>query len=369
MKLDDVLRKMVELGSSDLFVKVGMPPACKVNSLLNYMEEFGPVSDIDARDFLEEMTDDYTREVFRNEHEVDTAHELHGVGRFRVNAFLQRGHIGFVLRHISSTIPTFQDLRLPEKQLLQLAQEPRGLILVTGITGSGKSTTLASFINHINNTFKKHIITIEDPIEYVYDDALSLVDQREIGMDTRNFGSALKACMRQAPDVILIGEMRDTETMNAAISAAETGHLVLGTLHSVDASQTCERIMNFYPPHQHELIRMQMSMLLKGVISQRLLRTTDGKGRLPALEILLPTPRITQLILEGETPDIYDALKEGNEYYGTITFNHSVTELYNEGLISYEDAMATADKPDEFELASKGISKSANAGDFDFGNF
>lgn len=366
MELIDILKIMVEREASDTFIKVGTRPAIRVDGLLEYLD-YDPVTQEDIQRFFSDVKTDYIEKLFNETHEADTSYELEGVGRFRVNIFWQRNKIAMVFRHVKSKIPTFEELHLPAKSLKILASKPRGLVLVTGVTGSGKSTTLAAMIEYINQNFQKHIITIEDPIEFVYEDKKSIINQREIGLDTKDFPSALKYAMRQSPDVILIGEMRDKETMEAAISAAETGHLVFSTLHSVDATQTVERIINFFPPHQHQLIRMQLSMVLEGVISQRLMRRSDGKGRVPAVELMMASPTIKQLLHDGKTTELYGAIKEG-EYFGSMTFNQSLVNLVKQDIISKEDAMAAADRPDELELELRGIQKGTRSDfDFDFG--
>lgn len=363
MEFQEMLRKMVMERSSDLFIKVGSPPSVRVDGKVFFFEtdEITPQDVID----IYEQIEDSKREGFKGQTEIDTAYELPGVGRFRVNIFRQRGYIGMVFRHVESQIPEFADLSLPMKPLEKLAGMQRGLVLVTGVTGSGKSTTLASMVNYINSTYNKHIITIEDPIEFIFKDKKCLVDQREIGVDTENFQTALKYVVRQSPDVILIGEMRDKETMEAAISAAETGHLVLSTLHTVNAQQTVERIINFFPPHQHSLIRLQLSMVLEGVISQRLIKRKSGKGRAPAVEIMIKSPTIREVLMEGRTEELYKNLKEG-DYFGSQTFNQSLKRLYQEDIISLEEAMAASDNADEFKLELKGITKGSRAADFDF---
>jgi twitching motility protein PilT len=239
------------------------------------------------------------------------------------------------------------------------------MVLVTGVTGSGKSSTLAAMVNYINHTMNKHIITIEDPIEYVFKDKRSIITQREIGHDTASFPAAIRAAMRQAPDVLMIGEMRDKETMEAAIHAAETGHLVFSTLHTVNAQQTVERIINYFPPHQHELIRMQLSMVLEGVVAQRLGPRKGGTGRVPAVELMIKSPSIADMLREGRTTDLYKCMAE-SEYFGCMTFNQSIRALYQEDLISLEDAMKMADNPEELKMELRGIVKGARATDFDF---
>jgi twitching motility protein PilT len=263
-----------------------------------------------------------------------------------------------VMRVIKSKIPTFEELNLPPENLKKLASLPRGLILVTGIAGSGKSTTLAAMLEYINENFSKHLVTVEDPIEYVYQDKRSIIDQREIGHDTQSFVDALKYVVRQSPDIILIGEMRDKPTMEAAISAAETGHLVFSTLHTPNAMQTVDRIMNFFEPHEHNFLRVQLSQLLEGVISQRLIPTKDLSTRVPAVEIMMATPTVRELLAAGKVRELYRATREGR-YFGCITFNQSVKDLLDRDLITVEDAIDNADSPEELRLELRGITRDA----------
>ncbi len=365
MEFHEMLRKMVIEKASDLFIKVGTPPSLRIDGAIHFID----TDEITPQDTHEvfEIIEDSKKERFVFKGDIDVAYELPGIGRFRVNILRSKGHLGFVLRHIESNIPGFEELYLPGVVLTKMATAHRGLVLVTGQTGSGKSTTLASMINYINEEFNKHIITCEDPIEFMFKDRKSIVNQREIGADTPDFLSALKMAVRQSPDVILIGEMRDSETTEAALSAAETGHLVMSTLHTVNAIQTVERIINFFPPHQHQLIRLQLSLVLVGVISQRLIPRKQGGGRVPAIELMIQSPTIRDLLRTGQTQDLYNAVKQG-EYYGCQTFNQSLKGLYQEDLISLESAMAASDYPDELKLDLKGIFKGgmANHEDFNF---
>ncbi len=313
------------------------------------------------------MSDERERNRFLDDRELDTAYES-GKDRFRVNVFRQRGHVGFVFRYVPSTIKSFEELNLPVEVLQKLSSLERGLVLVTGTAGSGKSTALAAMVKHMNDSFHKHIITVEDPIEYLHADNKCVIDQREVGVDTNNFSVALKHSLRQSPDVILVGEMRDKETMETALSAAETGHLVLSTLHTINAMQTVERIINFFPPHQHHLIRLQLSLVLEGVVSLRLLALKDG-GRIPAVEVLMATPTVKNLLGEGKTEELYQALKEGTDYFGTCTFNQSLKMLVENDVISMEQALSAADNPDELKLEFRGLRKGSRAGDFEFDTF
>jgi twitching motility protein PilT len=270
---------------------------------------------------------------------------------------MQRKRCGFVFRHVQERVPTMEDLHLPTGPISKLCRLQRGLVLVTGIAGSGKSTTLASMVEGMNDHTDRHIVTIEDPIEFVFRDKRCAITQREIGIDSPDFATALKHVVRQTPDVILLGEMRDRETIESALQAAETGHLVLSTLHTINAVQTVERIISFFPPHQHATIRLQLALVLEGVISQRLITRRAAAGRVPAVEVLLGTPTVKELLLEGRTRDLTKVLDEGHAHYGTQTFNQSLRSLVAEGLIEYDDALAAADNPDELALAMRGISK------------
>ena len=364
MEFHEMLRKMVIEKASDLFLKVGSPPALRIDGSINFLDT-DELTTQDAQEIFE-IIEDSKKDGFHGEqNEIDVAYELPGIGRFRVNIFRQKGYLGFVLRHIESSVPSFEDLNLPSKTLSKIAEANRGLVLVTGNAGSGKSTTLAAMIQHINEHQNKHIITIEDPIEFIFKDQKSVIDQREVGLDTPSFHSALRHAVRESPDVILIGEMRDKETMEAALSAAETGHFVLATLHTVNAVQTVERIINYFPPHQHNLIRLQLSLILKGVISQRLIPKKNESGRVPAVELMIESPTVKELLATGKTVELYTALKEG-DYYGCQTFNQSLKKHYQSDLISLENAMAASDYPEELKLDLKGIFKGAMTADFNF---
>ncbi|MBI4612950.1 MAG: PilT/PilU family type 4a pilus ATPase [Planctomycetes bacterium] len=358
---DEYLAAMIEARASDLILKSGSFPAVRVDGEIRFLEErvldeawcesvFGAV-----------VKKDGDRRRFEEENEIDIAVDRPDVGRFRANVFRQSGQLGLVFRHIQTKVPGFGELHLPVQAMTKLAGLKRGLVLVTGIAGSGKSTTLASLVEHINQHRRCHVVTIEDPIEFLFKDKKSILNQREIGLDTHDFATALKHVVRQSPDVILIGEMRDKETMEAAVNAAETGHLVFSTLHTVNAIQTVERIINYFPPHQHALIRLQLSMVLEGVVSQRLLVKKDGRGRVPAIELLMATPTIREILYEGRTRDVYSALKEG-AYYGTQTFNQSLKQLFEDDLVTLEDALAAADNPDELKLEIRGITKGTQSG-------
>jgi twitching motility protein PilT len=360
MEVAGIFAAMVKEDASDLFLKVGVPPAMRV---IGRVVSMGgqPLTEENMLEIFNEVCDDFAKKKFAEKGEVDVSYEIYGVGRFRANIFRQRGFIGMVFRHIRSKIPSMEELGLPAEQLRRLALLPRGLLLVTGTAGSGKSTTIASMIEFINETEEKHIITVEDPIEFTFTDKKSVIDQREIGQDTDSFVSALKHAVRQSPDVIFIGEMRDLETMEAAIHAAETGHLVVSTLHSLNAMQTVDRIINFFPTNAHAFLQLQLATLLEGVVSQRLLPTKDGTARMPAIELMAATPTVQELLLHGKTRELYKALKEGS-YYGCMTFNQSLKTLLERDLITLEDALSAADSPDELKLELRGISKDANRG-------
>jgi twitching motility protein PilT len=357
MELASIFAAMVKEDASDLFLKVGAPPAMRVVGRVVSMGG-APVTEENMMEIFNEVTDDFAKKKFSETGEVDVSYEIYGVGRFRANIFRQRGYIGMVFRHIHSKIPTLEELNLPAEQLKRLSMLPRGLILVTGTAGSGKSTTIASMIEYVNMTEEKHIISCEDPIEFTFTDQKCVIDQREVGQDTESFVQALKHAVRQSPDVIFIGEMRDLETMEAAINAAETGHLVFSTLHALNSMQTIDRIMNMFPPSSHDFLRLQLSQLLEGVISQRLLPTKDGASRIPSIELMASTPTTRELLLHGKSRELYKAIKEGS-YYGCMTFNQSLKSLLERDLITLEDALNAADNPDELKLELRGISKEA----------
>jgi twitching motility protein PilT len=359
MNIKDILKATVQYKASDLFLKVGGPPRVRIDGAVRQLGS-APVTAEEMKQAFLVIVQPDARETFAKNHEVDCAFEDPEIGRFRVNAFTQRGTVGMVLRHVKSEIPDFKGLGLPAETFERIALLRRGLVLVTGITGSGKSTTLASLIQYMNRNTQRHIITIEDPIEYSYVDERCLINQREVGIDTLGFKSALRNAMREAPDVILVGEMRDAETVNAAIDAAETGHLVMSTLHTINAQQTMERIINFFPPYQHALVRMQLSLVFQAVISQRLVPRKSGQGRCPGLELMLATPTIKQMIEEGRTPELYTAIRDSG-HFGCMTFNQSLFGLWEKGEISREDALANSDNPDEMEMLFRGIQRGSQS--------
>ncbi len=358
-RLTDFLRMMVKEGASDLVLKTGGCPAVRVAGVIRFVGD-QPLTPQVMRGYLEEVLTDRHKDEFRATGACDLSVALPGVGRFRCNVFNQQGELGFVFRAIKNEIPSFKELNLPVEPLKRLASLKRGLVLATGTAGSGKSTTLASMIEYVNRNAQKHIITIEDPIEFRFEDKRSIVNQREVGADVADFSSALRQAVRQSPDVILIGEMRDAETVQAAISAAETGHLVFSTLHTVNAVQTVERIITFFPPHQHDLMRMQLALNLAGVVSMRLIKNKDGSAMVPAVEMLMNTPTVRELLEQGQTRSLPKALAEGG-YYGTMTFNQSLIRLFQAGNISLEDALVASDNPDELKMQMRGIQQGSMA--------
>lgn len=354
LDLERLIGTTVDSDASDLILKTGSHPAMKQAGKVLFLSE-ERLSRETARSFLERLATTEALNRFEEGGEADFAFEHPERGRFRCNAFKQSGEVSMVMRHIKTAVPNFEDLHLPGQQFRHLASLERGLILVTGVTGSGKSTSMAALIQEINNNCNKHIITLEDPIEYLFEDNLSIINQREVGTDTRTWITGLRNAMREAPNVIMIGEIRDEATMEAAIAAAETGHLVLTTLHTVNAIQTVERVMTFFPPHQHDLVRLQLSMVLEGVASQRLIPSLRSQRMVPAVELMMASPRSREILRDGKTYDLEHALVEGAQYYGSRTFNMSLKELYDGKLISMEDALAASDSPDDLRLAMRGV--------------
>ena len=354
LDFDRLISVCVDGNASDIVLKTGAQPAIKRLGRILFISD-DPVTAEDMEAVFQAIASQADRDHFDRQGEVDFAFQHASQGRFRVNLFRAGGQISAVMRQIKSIIPSFQELSLPERQFCHLGQLERGLVFITGITGSGKSTSLAAVIDYINGTRNKHILTLEDPIEYRFEDGLSIINQRQVGNDTRTWLTGLRSAMREAPDVIMLGEIRDRETMEAAIAAAETGHLVLSTLHTVNAVQTVERVMTFFPPHQHDLIRLQLSMVLEGVVSQRLVPCVKEDRMVPAVEILMGSPRIREILKTGSTPDLPHALEEGADYYGTQTFNMSLKSLHDAGLITIEEACGASDAPDDLRLAIRGI--------------
>lgn len=364
--LSAILNVAVKGKASDVHLKAGLPPILRVYGSLVPMKNHERLSPDEVSKAAMRIMSDAQKETFKTHHQVDMAYSIPGLGRFRVNVFQQRGALGIVLRVIPMNIMNFEQLNLP-KALHSISNEVRGLILVTGVTGSGKSTTLAAIIDFINNNRSDHIITVEDPIEYLHRDKRCIINQREIGTDAETFSSALRGALRQDPDIILVGEMRDMETVEIALTAAETGHLVLSTLHTIDAMETVNRIVSVFPPYQQKQIRIQLAGVIKAIISQRLLPTKDGKARVPAIEIMVTTSRIRECIEDKEkTKEISDAISKGYTTYGMQTFDQSILELLHRDLITYDMALRQASNPADFELKVKGITGTSDMGWKDF---
>lgn len=360
MDINQLLKTALSQNASDLHIKVGSPPILRIYGELTPLTSENRISQEDAIKLAFSVMGPGQREIFKKKKDMDLAYSVPGLGRFRCNVFIQRGTIGIVFRVIPMRVPTIEELNLPDV-LKKVALEPRGLILVTGTTGSGKSTTLAAMIDYINSNRTENIVTIEDPIEYLHRDKRSIVNQREIGSDTESFNKALRAALRQDPDVILVGEMRDFETIQTALTAAETGHLVLSTLHTIDAAETINRIISVFPPYQHKQVRIQLSSVIKGIISMRLVPRADGKGRVPAVEVLVATATIKDCILDPDkTKLIPDVIAQGKIHYGMQTFDQSLLYLYKSGLVTYEEAMRRATNPDDFTLKVKGIQSTSD---------
>jgi len=360
MDVNELLKEAHGQGASDLHLKVGTHPILRINGELSPLSTENRLTQADTLKIAFAVMSPGQREIFKKRNDIDLAYSVPGLGRFRCNIFIQRGTVGLVFRVIPMRIPTIEELLLPDI-IKKISMETRGLILVTGTTGSGKSTTLAAMIDHINLNKTDHIITIEDPIEYLHRDKRSIINQREIGSDTESFSKAMRAAMRQDPDVILVGEMRDFETIQTALTAAETGHLVLSTLHTSDAAETVNRIISVFPPYQHKQVRIQLASVLKGIISMRLVPKADGKGRVPAVEVLIATATIKDCILDADkTKSINDAIAQGMLHYGMQTFDQSLFNLFRSGLITYEEALRRATNPDDFSLKVKGIQSTSD---------
>ena len=348
--VDAALRYVVEREGSDLHVKVPSPPMARIHGELRPIEGTDPLTPGETEQALEHiLRDPVLLAEYAKVGEADFSYEVRGLSRFRVNAFRQRGHVSIALRAIPFQVRTIADLGLPPV-IRQLAEEPRGIVLLTGTTGSGKSTTLAAMIDHINATRARHMVTLEDPIEYLHRDKLSIINQREVGQDTESFARAMRRVLRQDPDVILIGEMRDEETVRTALSAAETGHLVLSTLHTLDATETVNRIIDFFPPHLQQQARVMLASTLRGVVGQRLVQRAGGDGRVAVCEVLVVTGRVQDLILNPqETGRMTEVIAEG-EYYGMQTFDQALLKHVLAGNLTEEVALETASSPHDFKL-------------------
>ncbi|WP_309891268.1 type IV pilus twitching motility protein PilT [Archangium sp.] len=361
MELNEILQIALRGGASDIHLKAGLPPMFRVDGSLVPLKDGKRLPPEEVARMAFGIMNEFQKEKFKQSNEVDLAYGVPGLGRFRVNVFQQRGTVGAVLRVIPFKVMTIKELLLPPI-LEKICVEERGLILVTGTTGSGKSTTLAAMIDHINATETNHIMTIEDPIEFLVRDKRSIVNQREVGVDTMSFAQALKSALRQDPDVILVGEMRDHETIETALAAAETGHLVMSTLHTLDATETINRIVSAFPPYQQKQVRIQLGSVLKAVVSQRLVPRADGKGRVAAVEVLRCTTRVKELIEDKDrTKEIPDAISQGFDTYGMQTFDQSLMSLVKQGLVTYEEAHRQATNPDDFALRFSGISATSDS--------
>lgn len=358
MELMDILNVAIKGGVSDIHLKVGLPPLFRLDGSLIPLKDGARLSPEDTARIAQSIMSAEQQETFSRRHEVDFAYVIQGLGRFRVNVFMQRQFVGLVLRIIPLKVSTIGALYLP-KVIEKVAMEQRGLILVTGATGSGKSTTLAAIIDHINTNRSAHVLTVEDPIEYVYRDKRSIINQREVVTDTSSFASGLRAALRQDPDVIMVGEMRDHETIETALLAAETGHLVLSTLHTVDAGETINRIVMAFPPHQQPQIRIQLASIIRAIICQRLVPRADKRGRVAAMEIMLNTGRVRELIENANrTRELTDVIAKSHHQYEMQTFDQSLFSLVKQNLVTYDEALKQATNPDDFALRVSGISTS-----------
>ncbi len=357
--LERVLTAARQLGASDVHLKAGLPPIFRIKGELRTVRDVPALSRESIATFAMHMMNDRQRSEFETAMDVNLAYSTSDGVRYRVNLFQQRGTVGMVMRLIPPEVPPFERLHLPDA-VLRLAENARGMVLVTGVTGSGKSTTLAAMVDYINQRKACHIVTVEDPIEYTFRDKRSVINQREVGFDTRSFSRALRAALRQDPDVILVGEMRDLETTEIAITAAETGHLVLSTLHTVDATETINRIINMFATHQQQHVRLSLASVLRGVLSQRLIPRADGKGMVPGLEIMVNTERVREMIEDPvRTREIKEAITQGRHPYGMVSFDQSLADLVKARHITYEEAVRHSTSPSDFALIFRGVSGGA----------
>jgi twitching motility protein PilT len=365
MTLKQMLEEMLSTKASDLHLRIGVKPTLRIDGILRLISE-EPLTPQEMEEITNQILNEDQKKRFLQRNELDLALSVSKMGRFRINFYRQRGTVGIAIRSVNTIIPSFEELNLP-LVLKNLADHRRGLIILTGTTGSGKSTTLASMIDHINTTRSENILTIEDPIEYIHRNKKSIICQREIGMDTESFVTALRHAFRQDPDVILVGEIRDLETMSIALTASDTGHLVMTTLHTLNAVETVNRIISFFPPHQHQQIRLLLSATLKAIVCQRLLPRCDGPGRVPAVEVLVNTGAVREYIIDPlKTPLILELIESGSIQYGMQSFDQSIMDIYKKGMISYEEALLQATNPSDFELRIKGITGASDRGWHEF---
>ncbi len=365
MTLKQMLEEMLSTRASDLHLRVGVKPYIRTDGVLRPIADES-IAPQDMEEIMKQILTEEQIKRFSQRNELDLALSISKMGRFRINFYRQRGTVGIAVRAVNTIIPSFEELNLPPV-LKKLAENRRGLIILTGTTGSGKSTTLASMIDHINSTRAENILTVEDPIEYIHRNKKSIVAQREVGGDTESFVTALRHALRQDPDVILVGEIRDLETMSIALTAADTGHLVLTTLHTLNSVETITRIISFFPPHQHQQIRLLLSATLKGIVCQRLLPRSDAPGRVPAVEVLVGTGLVREYLVDPmKTPLIVELIESGAVQYGMQSFDQSMMNMYKKGMISYEEALTQASNADDFELRVKGIVGAADRGWHEF---
>ncbi len=369
MNLNDILGMALKANTSDIHLKAGLPPVFRIDGNLRPLPKAPRLTAEVVRSMCEAIMNDRQRVKFEEMSEVDLAYGVPGLGRFRANVFMQRNSVSAVFRAIPFKVATLDELTMPQI-LKTISEEQRGLVLVTGATGSGKSTTLAAMIDHINTNRTAHVVTVEDPIEYLHRDRKCIINQREVGFDTTGFAAALKSALRQDPDVILVGEMRDLETAETALAAAETGHLVLSTLHTIDAPETISRIISMFPPHQQRHVRLQLSNVLKGVVSQRLVPRAEGTGRVAAVEVMISTARVRDLIDDRDkTIHLRDTIAKGYTTYGMQTFDQALMDLVKREVITYDEALRQSSNPDDFKLKFSGIDSTSDAswGDFERG--
>jgi twitching motility protein PilT len=365
MTLKQMLESMLSAKASDLHIRIGVKPTLRTDGLLCPIGE-GQVTSEEMEEIMNQILSEDQKKRFLQRSELDLALSVSKMGRFRINFYRQRGTVGVAIRAVNTVIPSFEELNLPQV-IKTLSDHRRGLIILTGTTGSGKSTTLATMVDHINSTRAENILTIEDPIEYMHRNKKSIICQREVGADTESFVSALRHAFRQDPDVILVGEIRDLETMSIALTASDTGHLVMTTLHTLNAVETVNRIISFFPPHQHQQIRLLLAATLRSIICQRLLPRSDRPGRVPAVEVLVNTGLVGEYIIDPlKTPVIPELIESGAIQYGMQSFDQSVMDLYKKGMITYEEALLQASNPSDFELRVKGITGASDRGWHEF---